>query len=535
MDFREFCSYLKRLEATDSRLEKTEILAELFSRTDELKETIAMSYGYLKEDIGVAEGIVAKALARAYGVPEETVKEMFRKLGDLGDVARELSLSRKQATLMRKTFSVAEIYGKLMEMAKLEGKASVERRIETLVGLLSHLEGDEARYVVRIVLSTLRIGVGDGIIRDALARAFSIPAERIEHAYNFLPDYSEIGEMIRNGRLEEIRLTPGRPVRVMLAEAGKLEEVLERIENPIAEYKYDGFRVQIHHWKEKGWKTRIFTRRLEDVTERFPEIVEWAGGIEREYVIEGEAVGYRDGFLPFQTVSRRIQRKYNIREMMERIPVKVFCFDILWLDGEEVMERPLKERRELLEGLIRDSGFLLAHYATSGFEKFYEKALEEKQEGIMVKDLKSKYIPGKRVGHWYKVKPEKETLDVVITAAEHGEGKKAGMLSSFYIAVRNEWGEFVEVGKVSSGFSDEELVEMNEMLKDLVTGERDGIVIVKPEIVIEVRYQEIQKSPHYPSGFALRFPRFVSFRPDRSPESADTVERVARLYEKQFS
>ena len=317
----------------------------------------------------------------------------------------------------------------------------------------------------------------------------------------------------------------------MLAETAKLEEAVKKLKRPIAEYKYDGFRVQIHKWKD-GLK--IFTRRLEDVTSRFPEIVEWASSIPHEYIMEGEAVAYRDGFLPFQYISRRIQRKYGIKGMAEQIPVRVFLFDLLWIDGEDMTDKPLENRRAKLMELIQGSRFDFVHWASGNFESFYKQALKDKQEGIMVKDLDSKYIAGKRVGYWYKVKPEKETLDVVITAAEYGEGKKAGMFSSFVIAVRNEWGEFSDIGKVSSGFSDEELRQINEMIKDHIIDEKDGIALVRPSFVIEVRFQEIQRSPHYPSGFALRFPRFVRFRPDRSPDSADTIERVARLFSKQY-
>ncbi len=531
MEFNEFCEYMEKLESTSSKLEKARILSELYAGADSLPETISLSYGKMSDELGVAEALIIKAMSRAYGISESDIKKRFRKLGDLGLVAESLSSSRTQSTLMEKSFSVRDIYERLSLLPKMSGHGAMDRKLELIVELLTHLNGKAAKYLVRILLSTLRIGVGDGTVRDALAMAFSIPAEKIERAYNFLPDYAMIGKLIKQGKLDQVKVTPGIPVRVMLAEASKLEEAVKKLNRPIAEYKYDGFRVQIHKWKG-GLK--IFTRRLEDVTSRFPEIREWASEIPHEYIMEGEAVAYRNGFLPFQYISRRIQRKYGIKDMAKEIPVRVFLFDLLWMDGKDMIDESLEKRRNTLMKMIKKSRFDFAHWTSSDFESFYQKALEDKQEGIMLKDLDSKYIAGKRVGYWYKIKPEKETLDVVITAAEYGEGKKAGLFSSFVIAVRNEWGDFSDIGKVSSGFSDEELKEINEMIKDHIIDERDGIAVVRPSFVIEVRFQEIQRSPHYPSGFALRFPRFVRFRPDRSPDSADTLERVAKLFSKQY-
>ncbi len=529
MRFSEFCSFLRRLEETSGKIEKTKILAELFCKTDEIKETVSLSYGYLPEVTGIAESSAIKAMSSAYGFPEDRIREMFYKSGDLGLVAESLSRQRRQASLAAKHFSVSDVYNALTNMPKIEGKGSAEKKISMIKDFLIHMSTDEAKYFMRILLSTMRIGVGDGIVRDALSMCFGVPQEKVERAFNITGDYGEVGRIIKDGKIDDVRIMIFRPLRVMLAEASNsIDEILSRIKDPTAEIKYDGFRCQIH---KKGGKVRLFTRNLEDVTDKFPEVADSASRIDGDFILDSEVVGYKDGFLPFQVLSRRIQRKYEIDEMAREIPVRVFVFDVIYRDGD-VTSMPLYKRREILKKIIPGEGIIkMAEHVESGFEEFYKEAVSRGLEGIMIKSLSSPYIPGKRVGYWYKLKPDKETLDVVVTAAEHGEGRKGGMYTSFHVAVRSDTG-LLEVGKVSSGFSDEELKEMNRMISGLIIDEGE-IATVKPEIVIEVMYQEIQRSPHYPSGFALRFPRFVRFRRDKSAREIDTIERVNRLFLKQ--
>ena len=329
----------------------------------------------------------------------------------------------------------------------------------------------------------------------------------------------------------------------MLGEkAESIEEIVKQFGKIAAEYKYDGMRTLIMKKGEKIW---LFTRRQENVTKQFPDLVELCKkGIKaNRCVMEGEtiAVSPKTGEpLAFQVLSQRIHRKYDIRKMIKQIPIRIHLFDIIYLEGKMLINKPLKERRKALEKIVKviPGRFELSKQIISKdvkvLEKFYKEALNAKQEGLMLKVLDSPYIFGRHVGGWYKIKPTMETLDLAIVGATWGEGARARWLTSFELAVRDpDTGKFLRCGMMSTGFTEEEYKQITEKLKPLIEVQKGKTVRVRPKVVVEVKYQEIQRSPNYESGYALRFPALVRMREDKDADEADTIHRLVELYKSQ--
>jgi DNA ligase-1 len=562
MEYKLLCDYYERLEKESSKLEKTKILAELFSKCslEELEKVVFLVQGivypkYTQLELGIATQLMIKAMAKAYGTSEEKIEEEFARLGDLGLVAEKLSKNKKQVTLIKKTLSVKKVFEELRKLPLFSGEGSQERKIQTIYHLLLMAEPKEAKYVTRTILGELRIGVAEGLIRDAIVEAF-LPIktkeekerseEAVDYAWNILSDFSLVAKIAKEKGIEglkNVKIEIGRPIQVMLGEkAESIEEVVREFGEVAAEWKYDGMRTIIMKKNDKIW---LFTRRQEDVTKQFPDLVELCKkGIKaNECVIEGEAIAVDPKTnipMAFQVLSQRIHRKYDIEKMIEKIPIQIHLFDIVYLNGEMLINKPLIERRKILESIIEviPGKFELAKQLITKdvkkIEEFYNEAINAKQEGLMLKVLNSPYRFGRHVGGWYKIKPTMENLDLVIVGATWGEGARANWLTSFELAVRDpDTGNFLRCGMMSTGLTEEEYEMMTEMLKPLIIQERGKEVKVRPKIVVEVKYQEIQKSPNYESGYALRFPAFVRLREDKGPEEADTIERLVELYKSQ--
>ncbi|MBI2972008.1 MAG: ATP-dependent DNA ligase [Candidatus Aenigmarchaeota archaeon] len=551
MRYADLVEYYQRLEATTKKLEKRDILAELYGQCSEkyLSRVVLLSSGTVfiagEQELGIARKMMRRVIVKTYGVSENDVIKKFKETGDLGSTAEFFSKNRKQHSLAKRELTVEHVFENMRKLPDITGAGSHERKIALVNELLSHASPLGARYIVRTILGDMRIGVAAGIVRDAVAKAFGKDAKEIEHAYDIIGDYGQIAGMARLGKLKaEIR--PGRPIRVMLADrAPDLKTALEKFENPALEYKYDGFRVAIH---KDGNDVKIFSRRLEDVTHQFPDIAERSReNIKaRQCIIEGEslAIGRDEKPLPFQMLSRRIQRKYDIERMTKEIPVQVNLFDVVYCNGQSLMNLPLSERWSKLKGIVRETAQLrlAEHMETKDFSRanvFYKRALSMGQEGVIVKNLDARYQPGRRVGFWLKVKEVLEPLDLVIVGAEWGEGKRTRYLGSFILAARSG-DTFLETGRMASGLiekaGDKEIPTMEEFtarLKKLIVAEEGKIVRVKPEIVVEVGYEELQKSPKYPTGYALRFPKILRLRPDRSAQDCATVQEINKLYKLQ--
>jgi len=551
----------EKLEGTSKKLEKAKIIAELLREAPaELLPKLVMLLGgrvypiWGAAELGVADRMMVRAIVKAVGESEENVVKQLTKTGDLGKTAESFIKERKQRSLGRKYLTVEEVFEKLRKVAEQTGAGSQDRKLEPIVELMAQAEPKEARYLVRTVLGQLRVGVAEGIMRDAIAEAFKIDADTVEGAWFVHPDYGTIAEVAKKKGakgLEKIELELGVPLMVQLAEKSpNLKTALESFEHPVLEYKYDGARLVVHRKGDKIW---VYTRRLEDVTSAFPDVVEAVkkAVASKEFIIDGEGLGINPKTgkpLPFQRLSQRIKRKYGIKEAAKEIPVDFHVFDILHLNGKTFFDRTLTERFEILQKTIMPipGKIEFAHRLVTRDMKqadaFYKKALADGQEGLIVKNLDAKYSPGRRVaGGWLKVKPTLENLDLVIVGALWGTGKRGGFLGSMILGARDpDTGKFLACGMMGSGIKEKEaeaekgelsLVSITKMLRPLITKEYAGGVWVKPKIVIEIAYEEIQKSPTYASGFALRFPRLVRLRFDKSPEEADTIQRLKAIYE----
>lgn len=544
------------LEKTSKNLDKTQLIADFLKKapSKELKDIVfliggSVSPDYEEFEIGVGEKLVVKAIALSSGNTESKIMDAWKKMGDLGEVAEKFCKDKKQATLFSHELSVSDVFENLRKLPSHTGGGSVDKKIAILNQLLISASPLSAKYIVRTILGELRIGVGKGLIRDAIASAFGKSREEVENAYNLTTDFGTVAELASAGKLEVQEVTLGRPIQVMLyPKVNSVKEGFEETGSPAAlEWKYDGFRVQIH---KEGAKVKLFTRGLEEVTNRFPEVVNWAKKQvnANECVLDSEVIGIdpkTKGNRPFQEISQRIKRKYDIDEMVKDVPVQVNVFDIIYLNGNSLINTPFKERRATVEKIITPLAgkFLIAKQLVTDdlkkAEDFYENALKLGFEGVMMKSLSAGYTPGHRVGAGVKIKPVMEPLDLTIIGAEWGTGKRAGWLSSFELACRGR-GEYLPIGKMGTGIKEKEEMgysfkELTKELKGDIIGTSGKTVVIKPRVVIEVGYQEIQKSPTYASGYALRFPRLLRFREkaDKPLSQIDDLKRIEELYKEQ--
>lgn len=561
MDYARLAEVYAELEKTPGKLEKTRIMAELLRKCG--KEELPMVTGLLQgrvfpvwsdKEIGIATQLMIKALASNTGFREDVIEKEFRESGDLGLVAEKLVSGKKQSTLFSRKLTTKMVFENLRSLAGVEGKSSQTRKFQLISELMSSASPMEAKYIVRTVLGDLRIGVAEGIVRDSITRAFFGDREgeeykealkAVEWAWFLRPDYGEVAVIAKESGLEGLRkarLEVGKPYMVLLSEKSPgLEEALKAFERPCLEYKYDGARVCLHKKGEKVW---LYTRRLEDVTEQFPEVAEMVKGLKaRSCILEGEMVGVgKDGRpLPFQSLSQRIKRKYDIGKVQKEIPVRVNVFDITYLEGKELFGRALEERWKLLGSVVKGvpGRFMLAEHIEGKdlkmAERFYRKALSLGHEGLIVKNLEATYQPGRRVaGGWLKVKPTMENLDLVIIGATWGTGKRAGWLGSLVLGCRDRDDRFRECGMIGTGIKEKSegvtFEQLTKLLKPCIESEKGSSVRIRPKVVVEVAYEEIQKSPNYSSGYALRFPRVVSLREDIGLQGVDSVERLERLF-----
>ncbi|WP_456369351.1 ATP-dependent DNA ligase [Geoglobus sp.] len=546
LEFAELCSAVEKISSTLEKTARISAFLKKIEDDEDLYDVILFLMGrvypeWSERDLGVGIGLVYEALRISTGVDRRTIENLVREKGDMGLAAEEIVKRKTQTSLFSEELTVRKLREVFDEMSGLTGEGSQKRKIILLSELYISCTPIEARYLTRLILKEMRLGVGEGIVRDAIARAFGIESEVVERAYMVTNDYGRVAVEAKKGGREallSLKITPHVPVKMMLAQvAESLEEAVREIHHLAVEWKFDGSRVQVHH---ADGKVTIYSRRLENVTNALPEIVEEIKRNVREGVIlDGEVIAVKDGRpMPFQHVLRRFRRKHDVSKMVEKIPLKVYFYDIMY-DGEEIIDLPLKERRERLLSAVKESDTLKVARQTvtrdaDEIRRIFDEAIKAGHEGVMLKNLDSKYIPGKRGKNWLKFKATMETLDLVVVGGEWGEGKRSNLISSFELACLDEYGNLLRVGKVATGFTDEDLEELTELFRPEIEYQEGKKIVFRPKYVFEVAYQEIQKSPKYESGYALRFPRFVRLRDDKSVEEADTIERVARLYEMQF-
>jgi DNA ligase-1 len=545
--FQRFAELCQKVEGVSGSLEKIDLAAAFLADLDESELSIASSFimGTLFSPsldlvIGVGPSILYEALARACGRSTEQISDMLRATGDPGLVAAAVVEKRKPigfaAFLGEESLSITDVYQRFLEVARSSGKRSQGAKVKNLQFLFSQATSLEAQYIARLAIEDMRIGMGVGGVRDALAKAFARNADDVERAFNLTNDMGLVAVSARAGTLSDLSVMINHPIKMMLAQLGEsIPAAMQEIGLVALEWKYDGARVQIH---KDGEKVRIFSRRLEDVTASLPEIVQTAKRIRADSaILDGEAVAIgKDGRpMAFQEILKRFRRKYNVEKLALQIPLHLFLFDLIYLDGKSVVDLPLTERRKLLERIASADPSILADQIQSDSpelaEKIYRQALDAGHEGLILKNPTSVYAPGKRGKNWLKIKPVMETLDLVVIGAKWGEGRRASFLGSYRLGCLDQLtGKLLDIGWVATGLTDEALADLTETFRELILVQKGMEVELKPAVIFEVAYEEIQKSQTYSSGYALRFPRLVTVRDDKSLEEADTLERVVSIY-----
>jgi DNA ligase-1 len=548
MEFRTLAGRFAEIEATDADLEIRAEVADLLRDASELSTVVRFLLGRVfpahdSRTLDVGPQLCYEAIARAAGrnISAADVEDRLAAHGDVGEVAASYDLGGQQGLGAftdgdSDALRVAGLDATLRELAAASGDGSQETKLDLLFGLFNRCDPVEARYLARLVLSEMRIGVGEGTVRDAIADAFEVPVASVERALQVSNDYSLVAERARDGgtaALDGMTLEVGRPVQAMLAQTGTVTDALDDWPEVAVEWKFDGARVQAHY---DGDEVRLFSRNMEDVTAPLPEVVDaLSAALDAPAILDGEVVAV-DGTgdpRPFQAVLRRFRRKHDVAKAREDVELEFHAFDCLHADGEDLLERPLVDRHDRLAALLEGEELVSRLRLSDEPEEvasIEQEALEAGHEGIMLKNPESAYTPGNRGQNWLKRKPDVETLDCVVTGAEWGEGRRANLLGTFELSVRDGDGGFESIGKVATGITDEELEELTDLLEPHVRTETGTAVDIEPAVVFEVGYEEIQSSPTYGSGYALRFPRFLGVRDDKNPGDADSRERVERLH-----
>ncbi|MFA4861715.1 ATP-dependent DNA ligase [Methanoregula sp.] len=538
MDFSRCC---ERLEGTAGRLDMIAIISEVLPglADEELPVFVRFVMGRIFPDwssqkLGIGPNLLYEAIGYVAGIKKEEVIERINKTGDVGQAVEDLLAAKSQMTFFHEELDLVRVYSALISIAGQEGKKSQREKLLEVRRLLANAHPLEGRYLARIMLEELRIGVGEGSVREAIAKAFVVDSALVEHAMQALNDMGEVARLAKIGpdALSVVRITPFHPLRMMLAQQGTIPSMIEEHGEIAAEFKYDGSRFQFH---KKGNWARLYSRRLEDVTAALPDVIEQLiAATDHDVILDGEVIAIKDGKpMPFQSVLRRFRRRHDVAEATEAVAMVPNVFDILWIDGETLIDMPLRERRKRLEETVRQ--YVAPQVVSSDpvvIEKTYTDALAAGHEGIMIKVPSSPYTPGQRGKNWIKIKPQVDTLDLAVIGAEWGEGKRAHVFGSFLVACQDS-GKLVPLSRVATGFSDEQLAEVYEILKESVIAKSGKEVTFEPSLVFEVGYAELQASQNYGGGFALRFPRFIRIRDDKDIPDIETIESIRERYLRQ--
>jgi DNA ligase-1 len=581
MDYAVIADAYEKIEATTKRLEMTDYLVELLKKTP--KEVIAkvvyLTQGKLYPDfegieIGVAEKLAIKALIRASGQNETTITADLQKSGDIGETAEKTLTKRKQVTFFTRTLDVQRVYETFDKMAKTTGSGAVDTKMALLAGMLSDASPQEAKWIIRTVTGNLRLGLADMTVLDALAIAYGggkEAREPIERAYNICSDLGRVASVVVEQGLEGIQafeVVVFEPIRPMLAERlASPEEILDKLGGKcMAEYKYDGERVQAH---KNGDKIILYSRRLENISSQYPDAIKLVreNVKAKQAILEAEcvAIDFETGDMrPFQELMHR-RRKYGIKEAIEKYPISLFMFDALFVDGKDLTQQDFLKRRRALEKIItKNEQVRVATQKRANnpqeLEDFFEEAISSGCEGLMCKSIAktSVYQAGNRGWLWIKYKRDYksemiDTVDLVVVGALHGRGKRAGAYGALLLATYNKAEDtFETVTKCGTGFTDKDIADLHEMLQKHVTPNRnprvksilEAEVWFEPVVVLEILGAEVTLSPIHMcamnsirkgSGLAIRFPRFTgNYRTDKSAEDATGSEEIVKMYQGQL-
>ncbi|MFI5282050.1 MAG: ATP-dependent DNA ligase [Candidatus Dormibacterales bacterium] len=535
----EFARTGARIGATSATLEKTRLLASYLVGLDDddLRRAAQFMSGRAfgasrSVTLGLGWAALSKVISQLSERDEEDLTRLYRKHSDLGDWAGE-ALEGK--TTPNKV-SLREVEEALEAIRVARGA----RKAAVLKDIVRRLDPEAARFLVKIIAGELRIGLSEGLVEAAIAEAFGVPIAQVKRVHLVTGDIGETAVRCKHRRLDATAISPFQPVRFMLA--SPVETAAEAFDRMGAgtvwtEEKYDGVRCQLHR---AGDRVQLYSRDLKGTTEAFPELVESAHQIGHDVLFDGEVLAHRDGrVLRFFALQRRLGRKEVNDDLRREIPVTLVIFDLLWLDGATLLDEPLEKRRRRLDDLKLKAPFLLARVeearSPADLERLFAEARARGNEGLMLKDPASSYTPGRRGLAWLKLKQPLATLDVVVTAVEWGHGKRKGVLSDYTFAVKDSGaGKLVNIGKAYTGLTDAEIATMTKRFLDLTIKDLGHARLVRPNIVLEVAFDSIQRSDRHLSGYALRFPRIVRIRDDKPVDEIDTLDRVAELFDRYF-
>lgn len=553
MLFQALTEHCEQISATTKRNQMIENVADFLKTLDdnEVEPAVTMMLGrafpkWDQRTLDVSWATLSNIIERLTGTDWKEFSVAFKKTGDVGSAAQfvfEVNRVHKQAALFEEPLTILEVRRVLEAAAEATGQGARERKERLIESLFGRAKPLEAKYLVKILTGEMRTGFHEGLMELAVSKAFSVPLKTVQRATMYTGDIGEVTKICKKQGAEgvlNLSFTIFRPIKPMLAKmAEDLDEPLREYGGKVSfEFKLDGARIQIH---KLGSEVRVFSRRLTDVTRSLPEVVRQVRQEIRagRAILEGEviAIGQDGDPLSFQHLMRRFRRVHGINTMLVEIPVKLFLFDVLYLDGENLISFPYLARRQKLKDVSGNIP-LTEQIVTDDIDQakqFMRKAVDRGHEGLMAKRLDGPYTPGVRGKHWFKIKETLEPLDLVIIAAEYGYGRRHKWLSDYHLAARDEEsGKFLMLGKTFKGLTDEEMDDMTQRLLEIAVRHDGHRVFVQPSIVVEVAYNEIQESQTYECGMALRFARITRIREDKSPDEADTIQRVRQIYEKQF-
>lgn len=546
--FLEFAETCEKVRVTSSKLKKVQLVSDYFQSLGSDEDlSIASSFlsgkifppGSEFQEINVGYSMLWNTISSSYFVNDKDLAKYYRRHGDLGSAIEEyLSDKDVQRKLTGSLFAESDltlgtVYAAFKELARAAGKGSTIRRQRTIERLFVQLKPIEVKYLIKILTSEMRIGLVEGLVEESIARCFAKEISDIRKANLVTGDIGKVVVLAKHDELEKAILQLFRPTNFMLADSAPDAKTLyEKFEEQtlISDFKYDGIRAQIHF--DSG-KVKIFSRNLEDITQYFPEIERGVMKLRGSFIIDGEIVPFKEGRpLSFQALQQRLRK---LERAANEVPVKYFAFDLLYSERPMINESLTNRLRTLRSFGLSDSlGYSQQRFVSSPEQivTMFEESKQLGYEGLVVKSPSSPYTPGRRGRNWIKMKKELDTLDVVVVAAEYGHGKRYDVISDYTFAVR-EGGELKVVGKAYSGLTDAEIMQMSRLLKNIAIDDQGYRMTVKPQVVLEVAFDAVQKSARHNSGYALRFPRIKRVRADKSVEQIDTLEKVAEIYDNQ--
>lgn len=541
--FQTFADLCQNIETIKGRLETIEILSTAIQDLSphNLGLFVRLILGRPFPDwsplkLGIGPNLLFDAVAYVAGKNRDEVIQKLNTVGDLGSAVEQMMAEKSQTSFFSEDLTLSGVYASLEAIARAEGSRSQRERTRIIQSLFSQASPLEAHYITGILLDDMRIGVGEGNVRDALAKAFSVDSKLVDSAQQVLNDMGGVAQLAKEGEeaLKSVRMQIFHPVRMMLAKQGTISQVITDAGRIAAEFKYDGARFQFH---KQGQEVRMYSRKLEDITTSLPDIISMLlGATDHDLIIDGEMIAIQDGRpMPFQHVLKRLRRKHGIADATKEVTLIPNVFDILYLNGEMLLKKKFEERREILCRVLKTyvTPQLISDDVTS-IESYYHAALDAGHEGVMLKMLNSEYTPGVRGKDWIKIKPEADTLDLVVIGAEWGEGKRAHLYGSYLLAARQD-DQVIPVSRVATGLSDEQLLMLYNTLKDHVINTDGKMVYFEPVLVFEIGYSEIQRSPNYEGGYTLRFPRFIQLRDDKDIREANTIGDIREIFERRNS